>query len=154
MLFPTHLLAAALLGRLSRLSPLWLAVGAALPDVIDKPLGSLGVVELFHSVGHSALLAVVAVPLALSGRRGLAVAAGWALHLAMDALHVVVNGRPSDALFLGWPLVVPPDPPAIPPGEFLWYYLGTPSSYLEVGLWLAALVGLAARWRPNAESGL
>ena len=58
MLFPTHLAAAALAGRWVRLSPVWLAVGAALPDLVDKPLGTLGVTELFHSVGHSLLFAV------------------------------------------------------------------------------------------------
>ncbi|MFC7057814.1 metal-dependent hydrolase [Halovenus salina] len=110
MLFPTHLAAAGLLSRLIGRSPLWLVVGAAVPDVVDKPLGTVGVTALFHSVGHSALLAVVMVPIALSGRRGLAVAIGWASHLALDAGHVVVNGRPADALFLCWPVVEPPDP--------------------------------------------
>jgi len=76
MLFPTHLLAAALLGRASRLSALWLVVGTALPDAVDKPLAMAGVTSLFHSVGHSALLVVVAVPVALTGRTGLALAVG------------------------------------------------------------------------------
>lgn len=142
MLFLTHLVAAVLLHRATRLSPRWLVVGAALPDVIDKPLGLLGVVDLYHSVGHSGLLAVLLVPVALSGRIGLAVAVGWASHLLLDALHVVVNGRAGDALFLGWPLTVPSDPLAIPPGSFVWYYLGTPSFYLGALLWvvLAAVV--------------
>jgi len=146
MLFPTHLLAAAVAGRLTRLSPLLVAVGTAIPDAVDKPLGSLGVFEVYHSVGHSALLAVIAIPLALSGRRGLALAVGWALHLALDALHVVVNGRPGDAAFLAWPLVTRTDPLAIPPGDFFWYYLGTPSFYLEVALWLAAAGWLLREW--------
>ena len=46
MLFPTHLVAAPLLRGASGLSLFWLAVGAALPDVIDKPLGMVGVVDL------------------------------------------------------------------------------------------------------------
>jgi hypothetical protein len=148
MLFATHLLAAAVLGRLSRLSPLWLVVGTALPDVIDKPLATVGVVDLYHSVGHSALLVVVAVPVALAGRAGLSLAVGWGLHLVLDALHIVVNGRPSDALFLGWPLAVPPDPLAIPPGSFFWYYLGSPSFYLEVVFWVAVIGAvLREQWR-------
>lgn len=142
MLFPTHLVAAGLLWRVSRLSPLWLIAGAAIPDVVDKPLGLVGVTALFHSVGHSALLVVVMVPLALSGRTGLAVATGWASHVALDAVHVVVNGRPTDALFLFWPVLTPPNPPAIPPGSFFWYYLGSRSFFLEVGIWTVCCVVL------------
>jgi len=146
MLFPTHLLAAAVAGRLARLSPWLVVVGTVIPDAVDKPLGSLGVFEVYHSVGHSALLLVVAVPVALSGRRGLALAVGWALHLALDVLHVVVNGRPGDAAFLVWPLVTRTDPLAIPPGDFFWYYLGTPSFYLEVALWLGVAAWLLRGW--------
>ena len=146
MLFPTHLVAAGLFSRVTRLSPLWLVVGAAIPDVVDKPLGTLGVTTLFHSVGHSLVLVAVMVPLALWRREGLAVATGWASHLALDALHVVVNGRPEDALFLLWPLVLPPDPLGIPPGEFFWYYLGSPSFYLELLIWGTLAVVLARIW--------
>ena len=161
MLFPTHLVVAAGIGVGSRLRaagsgastepasqpPLsigWLVVGAALPALIDKPLGMAGVTELFHSLGHSALLLPVLIVVGLVGRQGLALVVGWGSHLLFDGLHVVINGRPSDALFLGWPLVVPPTPPAIPPGEFVWVYLGSPSFYLEVLLWLA--VGVLAVW--------
>ncbi len=149
MLFPTHLLAGAVVGRVSRLSSLWLVAGAALPDVVDKPLAMLGVTTLYHSVGHSALLAVVAVPLALSGRAGLSIGAGWALHLLLDVVHVVVNGRPGDAVFLLWPVAVPTDPLAIPPGSFFLYYLWSPSFFLEVALWLAALALLVRPWWPG-----
>ena len=137
MLFLTHLAAAAVVGRVSRLSTLWLLVGAALPDLLDKPLGALGVVELYHSIGHSVFLALLFVPIALYGRAGVAAAVGWVSHLGLDALHVVINGRPGHAVFLLWPFVEPADPLAIPPGAFFWYYLGTPSFYLEIVLWLA-----------------
>jgi len=147
VLFPTHLVAAVLLSRVTRLSPWWLVVGAALPDVVDKPLGLLGVVDLFHSVGHSGFLIVLMGPIALSGRAGLAVTVGWASHLLLDVLHVVVNGRAGDAVFLGWPLRVSPDPLAIPPGSFVWYYVGTPSFYLDVLLWVVlAAVVVTERW--------
>lgn len=145
MLFPTHLLAGALLGRATRLPVLPAVVGAALPDLVDKPLGALGVTTLYHSVGHSALLLPVAVVVALTGRRGLALAAGWAAHLGLDALHVVLNGRASDALFLGWPLVVPPSPPKIPPGSFFLFYAGSPAFVLELLLWAGVLAALARR---------
>lgn len=165
VLFPTHLVAAVGLGVGSRLSARlwsassptasqpalsvgWLLVGAALPDLIDKPLGMAGVTELFHSIGHSAALLPAAVVFALASRQGVAVAVGWGSHLVLDAVHVVVNGRPTDALFLGWPAVVPPDPPAIPPGEFVWYYIGSVSFYTEIVLWLA--VGGVGIWARRA----
>ncbi len=150
MLFPTHLVVAALLGRRLRLSTAWLLAGAALPDVVDKSLATLGVVDLFHTVGHSALLVVVAVPVAYAGRRGLAAAVGWGSHLALDAFHIVLNGRPTDALFLVWPLAVPPTPLALPPVAFVRYYLWSPSFFVEVGIW-AALVAAVLVGR-RAES--
>jgi hypothetical protein len=143
VLFPTHLLVAALLGRGSRLSTPWLAVGAALPDVVDKPLATAGVTDLFHSVGHSVLWLPVAVAVGLAGARGLAAAVGWGSHLLLDAAHIVVNGRPGDALSLAWPVAAPADPLAIPPGAFALYYVGTPSFVLEVALWLGAAAALA-----------
>jgi hypothetical protein len=146
VLFPTHLVAAALLGRRVRLSTGWLVVGAALPDVIDKPLAMIGLVDLFHTVGHSALLGVVCVPLAIRHRPGLTVAVGWASHLLLDGVHVVVNGRPADALFLVWPLAVPPDPLALGIVPFVWQYLWTPSFFLESLVWAAFVtVLLSAR---------
>lgn len=165
VLFPTHLVVAAGIGVWSRLRaapaagtasqlPLpigWLIVGAALPDLVDKPLGLIGVTELFHSIGHSALVVPAMVAVALGCQRGVALAVGWGSHLLLDAVHVVVNGRPSDALFLGWPAVVPPNPPAIPPGEFVWYYIGSPSFSLEVVLWLA--VGALVVWCLQSERG-
>jgi hypothetical protein len=145
VLFATHLVAAALLARPTRLSPWWLVVGAALPDLVDKPLAALGVVDLYHTVGHSALLIILVVPVALAGRAGLSAAVGWGSHLLLDALHIIVNGRPTDALFLGWPLVVPPDPLAIPPGDFVFFYLWSPAFYLEFLVWGALAAVLARR---------
>lgn len=153
MLFPTHLLVAAGIGRASWLSSVWVVVGASIPDIVDKPLGLLGIVDLYHSIGHTALIAPLALLVALSSRTGLAVAVGWISHLLLDALHVVVNGRPGDALFLVWPLVAPADPLGIPPGEFLLFYLWTPSFLIESILWIAlALVLVNQRLlRPNSD---
>ena len=142
MLFVTHLAAAVLVGRVSRLSTPWLVVGAAVPDLVDKPLATLGVVELFHSIGHSVLLAPLLFAVALCSRAGAASAVGWASHILLDIVHVVVNGRPGHALAFLWPVAESADPLGIPPGEFFWYYLGTPSFYLEIGIWIA----LTAVW--------
>ena len=154
VLFATHLLVAALLGRWRQLPLLAVVGGAALPDLVDKPLAAAGVVDLFHSVGHTALLAVVVLPVVAvccgSTRRqcrfGVAATVGWASHLVLDATHIMINSRPGDALFLLWPLVTPPDPLAIPPGEFFVFYLWTPSFFLEVGLWVTALFLIGRRW--------
>ncbi|WP_277556198.1 metal-dependent hydrolase [Halobaculum limi] len=145
MLFPTHLAAAALVGVRSRLSPLWLVVGATIPDAVDKPLAAVGVVELFHTVGHSALVLALALPLIRVGPRSRAVVAGWASHLFLDAFHIVLNGRAEDTLFLGWPVTSPPTPLGIPPGEFFLYYLWSPSFFVELGIW-AALAVVLAQW--------
>lgn len=139
MLFPTHLAGAALLGRPTRLPVPWLVLGGALPDLVDKPLGALGVFELYHTMGHSLLFLIVVGPLALLGRAGLSVLVGWASHLLLDAVHVVVNGRPEHLAFLGWPVLVPEVPLGIPPGPFILYYAWTPSFYLDL-----LLLGLAA----------
>ena len=148
MLFPTHLAVAAVAGRWTRLSPVLLVVGAALPDLVDKPLGSLGVTALFHSVGHSLLFVLVVGPLALLGRAGVAVALGWASHLLLDVVHVVVNGRPADAVFLAWPVLTPEAPLALPPGAFFYYYLWTPSFFLELALWAVVLAVAGRERRP------
>lgn len=136
MLFLTHLAVAVLLGRVSRLSTVWLVTGAALSDIIDKPLGAFGVFELYHSIGHSVFFLFVLVPIAWYSRAEIALVVGWGSHLFLDALHVVINGRPGHTLAFLWPLAEPADPLGIPPGTFFWYYLGTPSFYSEIVLWV------------------
>jgi hypothetical protein len=161
VLVPTHLLAGYVLGhylcgegRLAdwRHRPAWLGVlGAALPDLLDKPLGTVGVTDLFHSVGHSlgALAALGLVGLAVRRRAPRSRAwtdvrvvwVAWASHLALDALHMVVNGRPADTRFLAWPVVEHTPRVTLPPGQFARFYVGTPAFLLEAGFWL--VVGLA-----------
>lgn len=146
MLVLTHLVAAAIPGRASRMSTAWLVVGAAVPDLIDKPLGMVGVVELFHSVGHSGSFVVCLLPVALYTQAGIAVVVGWSSHLLLDVGHVLINGRPGHALVLLWPLTGSADPLGLPPGEFLRLYLGTPSFYLELVVWVL-VAGLLVRGR-------
>lgn len=154
VLFPTHLAVGAIIALESRLSVWWLLLGATLPDLVDKPLAMIGLVDLFHTVGHSALLGVILLPAAYVNRSALALTVGWLSHLALDAFHVVVNGRPTDALFLGWPVVVPPDPFALAPVPFLLQYLWSPSFWIELGIWatLAAILRYRSR-RPARRFG-
>lgn len=149
VLFPTHLAVAVIIGLQTRLSPWWLVVGAAIPDLVDKPLAMLGIVDLYHTVGHSALLGLVLIPAALLHRSALALTVGWLSHLALDVFHVVINGRPSDALFIAWPVAVPPDPFALAPVPFLFQYLWTPSFWVEIGIWIVLGVALVYSKRPG-----
>jgi hypothetical protein len=172
VLFPTHLLAGYLLGRRWDLPALWAVVGAALPDVVDKPLAMVGVFDLYQTVGHSLLVFVVSVVAVLAGRSGrlrrigfpgrragvdagwlagpsaVALMVGWASHLILDAVHMTVNGRPADAQFLAWPFVRHVPAVDLPPVEFALHYLWTPSFFLEVAMWVAVglllLVGCAS----------
>lgn len=139
MLFPTHLVAGALLARWSNLPVAAVVAGTIIPDLVDKPLGSLGVTNYFHTVGHSGLIVLLFVPLAFYGRTGLAVWVGWVSHLALDAAHIVINGRPADTQFLLWPLLHPTGQVQLPPGEFALFYLWSPSFFVEVGIWLVFL---------------
>jgi len=154
VLFPTHLLAGYVLGHVlfgtGRLAdwrhrPAWLGVlGAALPDLLDKPLATLGVTDLFHSVGHSLATLVVLLGVVATVRRRRAawtVWTAWASHLALDSVHMVVNGRPADVLFLLWPVVAHSPQVTLPPGQFAQFYVGTPAFLLEVVCWLG--VGVA-----------
>jgi hypothetical protein len=164
VLFPTHLAAGYVTGRWTRL-PAWpVVLGAALPDVLDKPLALLGGTDLFHSVGHSALAVGVVGGLALvarlaegrpgaradapGGRAGplAALWLGWAGHLALDAVHMVVNGRPADVQFLLWPAVQHVPAVNLPPGSFAAYYVGTPSFFLEGVVWAALLWTVGRPW--------
>lgn len=145
MLFGTHLVAAAAFGEWSRRPLPAVVLGAAFPDLVDKPLATLGVVDVFHSVGHSAFFLLAVAPLAYAVPSVRAFAIGWGSHLVLDAFHVVINGRAHDALFLGWPLTSPPTPLRIPPGEFFFYYLWSPSFFVEIGIWILAIVVLQSR---------
>ena len=136
MLFPTHLVAAYGIGKRWGLNPPLLVAGAALPDLIDKTAGMTGLISLYQSIGHSifALLGLSFVAVVRKNWTPLLV--GWASHLALDAIHMVANGRPADVLFLAWPVVEHRPAVHLPPVEFFVHYLGTPSFYLEIPIWI------------------
>lgn len=145
MLFPTHLVAAYLVGRRWNLPTYWVVLGAALPDVVDKPLAMAGVLELYHTVGHSLLLLGALSVLGLAGRQWAAFLVGWASHLFLDSVHQTVNGRPEDVRFLAWPVVRHEPAVQLGPVDFLFHYPGTPSFFLEIPIWIAAIYVLMKR---------
>lgn len=153
MLFPTHLVAAYVIGRQRGLSLPLVVAGAALPDLIDKPAATLGVFDLFHSVGHS-LLALVSLGVVAFAWRSLApLWVGWASHLALDALHMLVNGRHADVQFLAWPFIKHTPAVNLPPLDFLFVYVGTPSFFLEFLIWGAFAYVLLRRRAERVDSG-
>lgn len=143
MLFATHLVLGAILGR-SRFPTLWVVFGAALPDIVDKPLAMAGTIPTYHSIVHSALFgSVFVVALLLTGKSDrtpssrpvTAVLLGWASHLGADALHITLNGRAANTVFLLWPVVDTWDSIDTGPGAFLVQYIGTTSSYVDLLIW-------------------
>ncbi|MDX1747310.1 MAG: metal-dependent hydrolase [Halobacteriales archaeon] len=135
MLFPTHLVAGYVIGERWDWPLPWVLLGAAAPDLIDKPLAMAGLVELYQTIGHSLALFATIAALALLGGVWAALWVGWASHLLLDAVHMVVNGRPGDLLFLAWPVIEHTPAVNLPPVEFLFAYIGTPSFYLELVIW-------------------
>lgn len=116
--------------------PLPVVIGAAIPDLLDKPLGMAGVVGSYQTVAHSGVVLFVPLALVLWDRRWLAVVVGWASHLALDAAHMILNGRPDDGLFLLWPLVDHDSAVQLPPLEFATFYIGSRSVVVELGIWV------------------
>lgn len=136
MLFPTHLVAAYVLGRWMQLPIVPILIGAALPDVIDKPLAMLGLVDLYHSIGHSLLALGLLSIVLLFGERWIAFCIGWASHLVLDALQMVLNGRPDDIQFLLWPFIHHQPAVDLPPVQFAIYYVGTFAFWVEIAIWI------------------
>ncbi|MFB6205948.1 MAG: metal-dependent hydrolase [Haloglomus sp.] len=117
-------------------------IGAFLPDLVDKPLGALGLVPSFHTVGHSLLLAGVAALVVAGTGRGEALLVGWVSHLAGDLPLAV----PTYLDHYVWPVAAPPAPPPEPPGSYVAGYVTGPAFAAELLVAGAALAWvLAAR---------
>ncbi|WP_254767801.1 metal-dependent hydrolase [Salinilacihabitans rarus] len=128
-------------------------VGAALPDLVDKPLWLLGAAPVGRTVAHSL---PVAVPLAAAGwllaRRagrpavGVAFAVGVLSHLAADVPWHLLAGASAELGFLLWPVTSTPAYTGTKP-------LGSVASVAVTTLWLEAVIlvaGLAVWWRDGA----
>ncbi len=133
-------------------------IGAALPDLIDKPLHSWGVVPVGRTIGHSLLFAVPLVALAwLFARRrgrdrlGIAFAIGYASHIAADIPWHVLSGDFHELGFLLWPVTPMPDYSGVKT-------LGTvPGVGVEATtLWLEAVIlaGGVVLWWIDGRPGL
>lgn len=152
MLFPTHLLAGYFIGKRWDLPVIWAIAGAALPDVVDKPLRMADITGLYQTIGHSLLVLVGSAVVILLGRNGLALWAGWASHLGLDALHMFINGRPDDIQFLAWPFINHEPAVQLPPVEFAVHYLGSPSFFVEVAMWSVFAITVVSHRESRTDS--
>jgi len=112
MLLFAHLGLTLIAARLFRwIDPRFLALGALLPDIIDKPLGLL----IYGSMGHGRIFAhtllflamLIAASLALRDQRAASLSIGVLAHLSLDSIWL------SPAILL-WPLLGP-----FPPADLL-----------------------------------
>ncbi|WP_254862481.1 metal-dependent hydrolase [Halovivax gelatinilyticus] len=132
-------------------------VGAAIPDLVDKPLYAAGAVDVGRTIGHSLLFVVPLVVavwvLARSVGRselGLAFAVGVLSHVATDVPWHVVSGDFDELRFLLWPVTPMPPYTGVKP-------LGTVGGVEVTTLSLEAVVlvaGLVVWWsdgRPGID---
>ena len=131
MLFPSHLLIALAAAFSADLSLAGALLGAAFPDLVDKPLAAAGITETYHSVAHSGgTTAVLTASVAVIPGMG-AFAVGHVLHILSDLLQVMVNQGKDHWRFLMWPLDFSDDPLGLAPVEWFKYYIGTRAFYIE-----------------------
>ena len=144
MLFPTHLIGGYVSSRLFKQPVVLVVLGAALPDIIDKPLGILEVANYYHSVGHSIFTVLLLILVGIKFRQLIPIALGWTIHILQDALHILVNRGLENISFMFYPLLFP-DKPEITNGSvnfvsnFLSNYLWSIGFYTEFIFWILAL---------------
>jgi hypothetical protein len=138
-------LLSAAAGRYDRRGLGLCAVGAVLPDLIDKPLFHAGVAPVAHTVGHSVVvLGLVAALLGLSGgRRHRPFLVGWAGHVAAD----LVVAYPKFTVNYAWPLLNPRPTPDVPLVDYWVEYAVTGFGVVEAAL----VVGAVLAWRARNE---
>ncbi|MDJ1430732.1 metal-dependent hydrolase [Halostagnicola sp. A-GB9-2] len=132
--------------------------GAALADLIDKPLVAADMVAVGRTIGHSLLFAVplIIVVWALARRSnrnvlGVAFAIGYLSHIATDIPWHLVSGDYHELGFLLWPITDMPPYTGTKP-------LGTVVGVDVTTLWLEAVIfvfGIGLWWydgRPGVEA--
>lgn len=142
-------------GQLATLGAL---AGAALPDLLDKPLAAAGVVPVGRTIGHSLLFVLpLAAGVWIAARArdrpeiGVAVAVGILTHVATDVPWHVLAGTYAELGFLLWPITPMPAYTGVKP-------LATVGGYEVTTLWLEApvfLAGVTLWWhdgRPGATA--
>ncbi|MCU4971739.1 metal-dependent hydrolase [Halobacteria archaeon AArc-m2/3/4] len=125
-------------------------VGAALPDLLDKPLYAAGVLPVGRAIGHSLLFAIpVSVVVWVVARRrdrdllGVAFAIGLLSHVATDVPWHLLSGDYHELGFLLWPVTHMPEYTGTKP-------LGTVGGLEVTTLWLEGIVvvaGVTLWWR-------
>ncbi len=132
-------------------------LGAAIPDLIDKPLYAAGVVDVGRTVGHSLffVLTLVAAVWFVTrrldrGRLGLAFAVGLFSHIVTDVPWHLLSGDYDELGFLLWPVTPMPAYTGVKP-------LGTVGGVEVTTLSLEAIIllaGIVVWWmdgRPGFE---
>lgn len=153
MLFGTHLIGGYIAARASKMSLALVILGAALPDVIDKPLGILEIAPHYHSIGHSLFTILLLLLVAVKFRYILPVIIGWSVHIFQDALHIFINRGIEKTTFVFYPVMFP-DKPEITDGSvgfianFWSNYLWTTGFYVEFIFWG---VGLYLMYRQREQ---
>jgi hypothetical protein len=148
-----------------------IAVGALLPDLVDKPLAwGIGVLPTGRSLGHSLLVAVPVLAVVMAvGRRtrdpraAVAFAIATLSHLAGDVLYPLVVDGELRVEFLLWPLIPAPVDDGGSGGlfgrvaeyfvEFL-SFLATPRGALFFAVDLGLVLAAIAAWYLDGMPGL
>lgn len=139
MLFPTHLIIAIPLILYFDAPILPVILGCALPDLIDKTLPKIGIIEKYHSFAHSGFTTFGILIAGITNSYILFVSIGYFSHIILDIIHILLNKRYNHIYFLMWPLNFDPDPLNKPPFEFFEYYRGSKSYYFESIIWILSL---------------
>jgi len=144
MLFATHLVGGYIASRILKMPVELVVLGAALPDLIDKPLGILEIAPHYHSIGHSVFTIFFLILVAVKIKILIPVIIGFLTHLCQDALHILINRGLEKTTFIFYPLTFP-NKPKITDGSvdfianFWSNYLWTTGFYIEFVFWGIAL---------------
>lgn len=128
----------------------WVMVGSVLPDLIDKPVGSLLFHSTFHAdrlFGHTVVFPVVLLAAVLVSTRRGAARKAWMGLVIGSLFHLVLDGAWTDPEAFWWPLFGWEFPPrdASSLGALLERTLSDPWQWAAEAIGLTYLVLLARR---------